>query len=144
MSGLTIQAIKEALSDSLAARIDRDVTVRPFRDPPATRPCITMEIADITYYLTFGSAGLAKLDLTLTLRLGNSDSDSQDIAMSDYLSGGTGNTSSIFDAINGNVDLGGLVDSCKCLEVLPPREDGDDYTAVFPVSILCKKVGAQA
>ena len=143
MNGLTIQDLKVALAAQLVANVSRQVTVRPYRTPPATRPCITMDITDITYYQTMGAYGLAQLDLNLTLWIATGDKDSDDVAMSDYLSGGTANRSSIFDAINIDVTLGGAVDSCTCLLVRPPVDIGDDYQAVFPVSILCKKVGGR-
>lgn len=139
-----IQTLLEALAASLRTRIDRKITVRPFRTP-ATTPCITMHLTDLRPYETFGASGLEGIDLDVKLWVSTADPDSDDIAMYDYLSIGSANPSSIFDAINGNPTLGGLVDSCRCLDARGPTEDREDnYTAIFPVTIYIGKVGAQA
>lgn len=143
---LNLTGIKTALADQIQARLDTastPATVRPFRTPSATLPCVVMTITDITYFGTFGPSGQAQILLDVTAITNAADRDSAEIAMCELLSVGTGNSSSIADAINSDVTLGGVVESCVCLEVGAPRDTDRGYEATFPLKILTRKVGAE-
>lgn len=141
---LNLRAIKVAAADQIRDYIDRKPDVRPFRTRGAGDNAITIEVTDITQFETFGPAGYSKITANLKIWCNAADDDSAEIAMDDYLSAGTGNGSSIADAINSDKTLGGVVESCAVLELGTIEDEGDDFTALIPLEIYTKKVGAQA
>ena len=143
---LDLTVIKTALAKQITDHVaqGRPITVRPFRTLATSFPCITMEVVDITFFVSMGPNGLGVVDLALTIHLNSSSVDSDELAMSDFLSVGSGNLSSIADAINSDPTLGGIVESCVCLQVGAPIDTATDYAAVFPLKITTRKVGAQA
>lgn len=145
MSGLTIGAICEALKAQLDANlVGRQQNVYAYPVPTPKVPSITIEPDSgdfVDYFQTMGATGLSALRLVLVMNPGPStDAQSMFIRLYDYLSAGTGNRSSVVDAVMADKSLGGVVDSCT---VLRAEVDVDSVTARLPVQILVRKVGAQ-
>jgi hypothetical protein len=80
----------------------------------------------------------------LTIEVGIVASEiSQQIAMDDYLSVGSGFTSSIVDALLADVTLGGAVDTIKIGNATEPQwedSDRDVLIARIPLEIVATKV----
>jgi hypothetical protein len=138
--------VKEALAAQIsayfAANGGRQTNVRPYRSV-STYPCITMAITDLVPFGTMGPAGIAEVQLMVTIHVNSADPDSDEIAMDDYMSVGVGNGSSVIDAINSDHTLGGVVENVTALEVRAPVDTPNDYAADVPLMVLLRKVGAQ-
>ena len=151
MAGLTLSAIREALKAQLDTNITgREVDVKAYRVTGAkVYPRITIESDPgdfLDYWLTGTSAGLATVRLVMVLEAGALNDDgfadeSSRRRVDDFLSCGTGNASSIIDAVMADVSLGGVVATCHI-----PRAEVDDATATarLPIEITLNKVGANA
>lgn len=144
MAGLNLQAIHRALETQLRANIARDTAVNPFPIPPNTYPCITIypdPSGYLTYHDTFGPNGYATVLVRLKLEV-DSDAESTFIKITDYLSAGTGFTSSIHDAVMADHTLGGVVTECVVLTAEWDAEHDPDV-AWLPVQIMLPKLNAR-
>lgn len=150
MAGLTLSTIREALkarfdSDTIARQLD----VKAYRVTGASvYPRLTIE-ADpgdyIDYWVTFGSVGLSTVRFVLVVESGPLNDagfadESARRRLDDFLSVGTGNGSSVIDAVMSDPTLGGVVATCHI-----PRAEVDDQTATarLPIEITLNKVGAE-
>lgn len=138
----TLADIRAALKAQLVANLDRETNVyaNPVLSPQP--PSVTIWAADdyVDYWLSMGGNGLAAVRFTLELDPGAGDYESQSIRLDDYLSAGTGNNSSVIDAIHADRTLGDVVDDCVILTCEVTR---DPLMARLPVEIRVRKVGAQ-
>lgn len=144
MAGVNLNAIHRALADQLRTNIARDTATNPFPIGTTTYPCITVYPAAgtyIDYWKTFGPNGNADLMVRLKLEV-DSDNESMFIKIADYLSVGTGFTSSIIDAIHADRTLGGTVEDALVLTAEWDAEN-DPSVAWLPVSIILKKQNAE-
>lgn len=126
MAGLVIGTIRTALKTRLdAASMTRSVAVFDYApdDPDAITqyPCIVIRHASpIDYAVTFGPAGIAELPLLVEVRAQAADGRSAEKVLDDLLSAGTGATSSVYDAIMGDVTLGGACRTLRIVAASPP------------------------
>lgn len=144
MSGLTLGDIRNALAATITAGVDRQTNVYPYGVGDPKLPCITIEPDSgdyVDYWLTFGSAGLAAVRLVLVLEPGGNDPVSAGIALDDYLSAGTGNGSSVIDAVLADRTLG--LAGCDCV-ITSATVDATTVTARLSVSVTVNKIGAAA
>ena len=134
-----LEAIHRALADQLRANISRDIDTNPFDINPPTFPAITVltDSPYIDYWDTFGPNGKAVMKLRLRLDV-EGDPESMAIQICAYLSIGTGNTSSIADAVHLDKTLGGLVEQCIVLSAEFPN-DSEPGVAWVPVQIILGK-----
>lgn len=142
MSGLTLRDIREALAQTITAGISRQTNVYPYGVGDPKFPAITIEPDSgdyVDYWLTFGSAGLAAVRLVLVLEPGGNDPVSAGIALDDYLSAGTGNGSSVIDAVLADRTLG--LAGCDCV-ITSASVDATTVTARLSVSVTVNKIGA--
>lgn len=144
MSGLTLGDIRNALAATITAGVDRQTNVYPYPVGDPKLPCITIEPDSgdyVDYWLSFGSAGLAAVRLVLVLEPGGNDPVSAGIALDDYLSAGTGNGSSVIDAVLADRTLG--LAGCDCV-ITSATVDATTVTARLSVSVTVNKIGAAA
>lgn len=145
MAGLSLQAIRVALATQISANVARQPSV--FAYDPENRSghnIVIKPAADyVAYFGTMGPNGTADILLEIDIEVPGRLADSQ-IAMDDYLSAGTGNDSSVVDAIHANKTLGGLVDNCVCLTADGPDLTVDPLTARLHVQIIVHKQNAEA
>jgi hypothetical protein len=146
---LTISPIREALKAQLNAVLSgRESDVKTYRVTGASVfPRITIEadpVDYIDYWVTGTSVGLATVRFVLVVEAGpvNAEGFADESArrrLDDFLSVGTGNNSSIIDAVMSDTTLGGVAETCHI-----PRAEVDDATATarLPIEVHVKKVGA--
>ena len=145
MSGLTISEIRTALAAQIRDNVARDVTVDEYPNTGTTRyPRTTVDYAEdfVDYWVTFGSAGVAAIRFVLRLEVGSSVGR-EDVAkrMDDFLSAGTGNGSSIVDALYADNTLG--LAGCTA-NLQTATVDPASLTAELAVEVHINKVGANA
>lgn len=143
MSGLTIIEICDATKTQLAGSLSRETNVYATPVAAPVAPSVTIRLRrPPDYWGTFGAAGLAMVPLELTIDPGSGDLQSMAIRLYDFLSVGTGNNSSILDALMADTSLG----LTGCTAMVPVDGDGeidwDTVTATLPVDVHIKKVGA--
>jgi hypothetical protein len=130
-------AIKAQLEANLKGReqqIDTDGSGSGF-------PRITFELVRTpTYFGTFGADGVAFVEARFVIVTGASDRPSGIKVLDDYLSVGTGNGSSLVDAIQTDVSFGGTVQG---LTMEPGDYDPDGMTAELLVTFIAMKQGAE-
>lgn len=143
MSGLTLSEIRAALGNQIRTNIDREINVYDVPHGDYSYPAITIGHAPdyLDYWLTMGSAGHSAVRFILRVETGGTTSESATIALDDYLSAGTGNGSSIIDALMADQTLGlaGCTSHIRGVTVDPLS-----ITAELLVEVTIKKVGANA
>jgi hypothetical protein len=142
VSGLTLSEIREALATTIRNNVDRQVTVRAY-PPGVDGPSVLIEPATdyVDYHLSFGSAGLAAVRFVVTVDPGGTEAESAAIRLDDFCSVGTGNGSSMVDAIQSDRTLG-LVGCDVFVESI--EVDANTITARFSVTVNISKIGASA
>jgi hypothetical protein len=144
MSGLTLGDIRNALAATITNGVSRQTNVYAYPVGDPKFPAITIEPDSgdyVDYWLTFGAAGLAAVRLVLVLEPGGNDPVSAGIALDDYLSAGTGNGSSVIDAVLADRTLG--LAGCDCV-ITSATVDATTITARLSVSVTVNKIGAAA
>jgi hypothetical protein len=141
VSGLTLSEIREALASTIRNNVDRQVTVRAY-PPSVDGPSVLIEPASdyVDYHLSFGSAGLAAVRFVVTVDPGGTEAESAAIRLDDFCSVGTGNGSSIVDAIQSDRTLG-LIGCDVFVESI--EVDVNTITAQFRVTVNISKIGAR-
>ncbi len=144
MAGLILADIHNALADQIRAGIDRQTNVSAFPDGSTIYPSVTVHSDPeyISYWGTFGPNGDADIKLRLVLEVDAGDMTSICLKMADYLSAGTGNESSVVDAVMADRTLGGVVGDCVVLNAEWDSEN-EPQKAVLPVLIILRKVNAE-
>ena len=147
--GLNLRAIREAIKAQLdAAGFDRSVTVYAYHPGSLTFPCIIVRPASdyVGYFTTFGENGLADVQFEIEIQTTGRVIDAQ-MALDDWLSVGSGATSSLVDALMADVTLGGAVQTCRLLSAggYPDVELSDGPLSVrLPLEVTINKIGANA
>lgn len=143
--GLSLQTIREALATQIGNYLARGTSVFAYDPGDSTYPRIVVNPASsyVAYFGTMGPNGIADILLDVVIEVAVTQLASAGIAMDDYLSAGTGNTSSVVDAIHSDRFLGGVVADCVCLTADAPDLSADPITAVLHVQIIVHKIGAQ-
>lgn len=146
MSGFTLSEIRAALKAQLDANLSgpREQTVHAHPQGSYTFPAVVIDLDEgdsIDYWETFGAGGLAGVRFVVSVETGGMDKESASIARDDYLSVGTGNGSSILDAIHADATLGLTGCTAKASLLGTSRES---LTAEFLVEVHIAKTGANA
>jgi hypothetical protein len=145
---LDVVAIHEALAGQIRSNVARTATVRPFPQVGVSGVPVIFVVPDtgeyLTNYTTFGANGQAEMHVKIWVQATAADDESIYRIIAEYLSIGTGNQSSIADAVGLDRTLGGVVEDCYLgaarMFSLPP--DGP-VTGEIDVLILIRKQGAQ-
>lgn len=142
---LDLMVIHTAAVGQIQANLELEINAYPVRVGAPAWPFVTIEGDPqeyISYYETFestvvGALCAVKADIVIA-QAGRSE-DAQAFLL-DLLSAGTGKTSSVVDAINDDVTLGGVVDTCICRFGRGPvqQEDGS-HEARIPISIAIRR-----
>jgi len=146
VAGLVLKAIREALANQIAGYLQRDGTVHAYDPGDHRLPAIIIRPADdyIAYFGTMGPSGIADVLLDIDIEVATAQAASAGIAMDDYLSAGTGNMSSVVDAIHSDRKLGDVVADCVCLTADAPVEGEDGVlVATVHVQIIVSKQNAE-
>lgn len=140
---LNLDPIFRAMAAQLKAAIV-GTNVYPFPEYNPALPAISIyPDQPIDYLQTFGPNGGADVFIKLKVEV-DGEAEPAFAKMCEYLSVGTGNPSSIFDALRADKTVGGTVDDClpRTAEWEDPAPGGP-YTAWVYVHLLTKKLGAQ-
>lgn len=144
-------AIHRALASQLAANIAKDWNFAPWPFAGEPAPCVEVWPDEgengryIDYFSTFGGNGVATLYVRLRVEVSAANAETVFKRMTDVLASGTGETSSIADAVNTDPTLGGVVRSATVLGCEWPANEGDLATVAWvPVRIVTNKSGAAA
>ena len=143
MSGLTISEIRTALAEQIRNNIERDTNVYAHPQGDYQYPAITVDFAPdyLDYWETFGPNGIAAVRFVLRIEPAGTLLESSAIALDDYLSCGTGNGSSVIDAVMSDVTLG--LTGCN-VHITGVTVDPVTATAELAVEVNINKVGANA
>jgi hypothetical protein len=146
MANGDITGVHRAIATQLAANIARDWNFAAFPYSGKPLPCIEVwpDSDYIQYFATFGSGGVAEIRLRLRVEVATADAETTFIQLTDVLSTGTGETSSIPDAINTDKTLGGVVRAATVLAAEWPADDALGNVAWVPVRVVLNKSGAAA
>jgi hypothetical protein len=142
MGGLTLSEIREALAEQLRNNIARDTNVRAYPPMPPP-PGILVDLAPdpVDYWMTFGTAGISAVRLVLKVDPGPGEEESAARRLDEMLSAGTGNTSSVIDAVMEDRTLGLTGVTCVARDV---SYDPETITFTLGVDVTVKKSGANA
>ena len=131
---LTLSTIRAAIGDQLRANLDREINVDVDGEgKPA--PVVRLELDEPpTYYETFAGRQIQSATFLLTLDPAGAD-QSAVRRLDEFLSSGTGNGSSIIDALDADQTFGGVAMSFD----IEPR----DYDAANVFATMAVKVYVQ-
>lgn len=143
---VNLEGVFRALADQISSGIERDTNVNAFPDGSFNPPQITVypPSGSLNYWQTFGPNGAAALTLRLKLEVDSDDTESIGIKICDYLGVGTGNTSSIIDAVMADRTIGGTVEDAAILTAEWGDPDVDPGVAWLDVQVILKKQNAEA
>lgn len=143
---LTLSAIREAIGAQLRANLDREINVDVDGEGKPT-PVIRLELQPsdpIDYWLSMnGSTGNGVAEVRFDLVVDPAGADQSSVRrLDDFLSVGTGNGSSVIDALLSDKTLGGVVETVHVSGV--SEYDAVNVTATLPLRVVCRKQGANA
>ena len=141
-----IQAIRRALAAQIRANIADDIDVYAYPNEGPTMASITVYPAAgdyVSYFKTMGSNGQADLVFRLKIEVGSNEIESIEMRLDRMLGSGSGNTSSVIDAILVDHTLGGTVSSVFVPSAVMGDPDVDPGVAWIPVEIILSKQNAQ-
>lgn len=134
----TLSTIRAAIGDQLRANLDRQINV-DVDGSGAPAPVVRFELVETPNYRgTFGPNGVAFVRARFVLDPAGVD-QSAVRRLDDLLSVGTGNRSSVWDAIHADQSFGGTVQG---LLVEPGEYDPINVTAELAVEFIALKQGA--
>lgn len=140
------RAIREALAQQIKDGVQREVNAYAYIPDSPAYPYVGIRSGTpyVTYHETMKSASVGALcDFQLVIEVAqNARTQDAQIFVDDLVAAGTGEMSSVVDAIEADRTLGGLVDTCVCLacEQGPTtNEDDGTTTAVLPVHIWLRR-----
>ena len=145
MSGLTISEIRAALADQIRNNIKRDTNVYAYAHGDYQYPAITVDYGSqfIQFFRTYSADGLSLLRFAVRVETSGLDKESAAIALDDYLSAGTGNGSSLADAIMSDRYLGFGETAGVSVQVTDLEVDPVTTTAEFTVEVHIAKNNAE-
>ena len=152
MSGFTISEIREALADQIRNNLTRDTKVYAYPIGEVPGPAVHIFPSGngeyVDYWQTFGPEGLALVAFDVIVDPGGQDSMADAARrLDDYLSCGTGNGSSVIDAI-GAADTTGrrwsLGLTGVTVEFGTVSFDAASFTARISLRVTVAKSGAAA
>lgn len=140
---LTLSTIRAAIRAQLEANIAREVNIDVDGEgKPA--PVIRLELAPsdpIDYWVTFGSSGISAVRFELIVDPAGVD-QSAVRRLDDFLSVGTGNGSSVMDAVYVDPTFGGVLTAGTVCNLL--AYDAVNVSATFALEVHVAKQGAEA
>jgi hypothetical protein len=141
MSGLVLSEIREALASTIRAGIGRQTTVYayPVEDPAPPAVTIEPDATYVDYWSSMGGRGLSIIRFVLVLEPAGNDLPSALRRLDDYLSLGTGNTSSLVGAVMADRTLG--LTGCDCT-LVDCAVDPATAIARLTVEVHVSKIGA--
>lgn len=143
---LTLIDICEAVGAQLRLNLTREINV-DVDGEGLSAPVVRVELQPsdpIDYWLTMNGStgnGVAEVRFDLTVDAAGVD-QSAVRRLYDYLSVGTGNGSSVIDALLADKTLGGVVETIHVSGV--SEYDPINVTATLPLRVVCRKQGANA
>lgn len=140
--------IHEAVAAVLRDNVDRQINVYAYPEPNGDLPKIEVQPGSpyVGYWESYGADGRASMNLTIRVETNNQDAETAGKVMTDLLSaGGTGEASSIPDALMSDRTLRGTVETCTPIRC-EWSTDGESYNHVGFVEclIVFRKQGANA
>lgn len=136
----TLSTIRAAIGDQLRANLDRQTTVDEHNVSEAL-PRVSLVLDETpSYFLSFGPSGIASVRFSVLIVPGGVDKSAV-MRLDDYLSVGTGNGSSVIDALKSDPTFGGVAET---FEVEPGEYDAAGIVAELLVTVHVRKQGAQA
>ena len=140
MSGFTLEAIREAIGAQLRENLDEETNV-DIDGAGMPAPVVSLVLDEPpTYYLSFGPSGIGSV--RFSVRIDPAGNDQSAVRRLDrYLSVGTGNNSSVIDALKVDPTFGGIANT---FEVVPGEYDPIGVAAELLVTVHVNKQGAQA
>ena len=141
MSGLVLSEIREALAATIRAGVGRQTNVYayPVEDPMPPAVSIEPDTTYVDYWSTMGGRGMSIVRFVLILEPGGNDLPSALRRLDDYLSLGTGNSSSLVGVVMSDRTLG--LAGCDCT-LVDCTVDPSTATARLTVEIHISKIGA--
>lgn len=143
---LTLSAIREAIGAQLRANLDREINIDVDGEGKPT-PVFRLELQPsdpIDYWLSMNGStgnGVAEVRFDVVVDVAGVDQSSVR-RLDDFLSVGTGNGSSVIDALLSDKTLGGVVETVHVSGV--SEYDAVNVTATLPFRVVCRKQGANA
>jgi hypothetical protein len=145
MSGLTLSELREALATQIRDNLERETTVKPYPDGKPTPPPSIVVHADPAYmdpWKTYGPGGEGLVRFVVELDPEGKDVESAHRRRDDYLSVGTGNNSSILDALMLDSTCG--IDGCVYhVTGITATEDDTGIGAAIAIECHIRKTGAE-
>lgn len=143
MAGLNPAAVREALAQQLANNIQHGVGVHAYapsfdpNDVPDEDGRIGGHAENSTQYeVTFGPRGIATMHLEVEVRTQSADGVSAERLLDELWAAGDGQSSSVFDALNTDRDLGGVVSTMTIVGARAPRPLGNGvWSAAYVVAV---------
>lgn len=135
---LTLSTIRQAIGAQLRANLDRQINIDVDGEgKPA--PVVRLEMATVPNYEgTFGPDGIAFCRFRLVIDPGGVD-QSAVRRLDDFLSVGTGNGSSVIDALRADQTFGGITQGFR---YEPGDYDAENVAAEMFIEFIAKKQGA--
>jgi hypothetical protein len=130
---LTLSTIREAIGAQLRANLHRETNVYVY-DEGSALPSVSLTL-DVppTYYESFGPPRqLQSVTFLVTVTPGASERKSAVSALDNYLSSGTGNGSSVIDALDADPTFGGVA---MQFDYEPRDYDPVNVTATFALTV---------
>jgi hypothetical protein len=130
---LTLSDIREAIGAQLRANLEKQTNVYVY-DEGSDVPSVSLTLdAPPIYYESFGPPRqLEAVTFLVTVTPGASDRKSAVITLDKYMSSGTGNGSSVIDALDADPTFGGVVMS---FDYEPREYDPLTVTATFALTV---------
>lgn len=146
--GLDPFAIAEALAQQLRDNISRDIGVASHPNSRgADRPLLEVWPSSelwVNYHLTYGPDGAFDLLFEIRGFIDTGDPETAARQASDFAASGTGNTSSVHDAVHVDPTLGGRVAACVVGAAFwDPGDEQFSDVVRFPVRIVSNKIDAE-
>ena len=142
---LTLSTIRAAIKAQLEANIDREINVDvDGAGMPAPVISLQLQPSDpIDYWVTMNGVGNGVAEVRFDLVVDPAGADQSAVRrLDEFLSVGTGNGSSVVDALMADKTLGDAVETVVLLGV--SEYDPINVTATLPLRVVCRKQGAIA
>jgi hypothetical protein len=141
---LDLEAIHTAVADQIRNNVAREINVFPLRPENPPFPYLAVVPGDpyVSYHETFASSTVGALcDVQLELLIvQNARSIDAQMFILELLSAGTGENSSVVDAIETDRTLGGVVETCLALRANQFEFNDDGTVSVsLPLQIVQRR-----
>jgi hypothetical protein len=140
MSGFKLATIRSAIKAQLEANLERQTNVYAYPVPRPVAPYVALVMDQVPDYEgTFGPDGVCMCRFRLVIDPGGAD-DSSVMRLDDFLSVGTGNGSSVIDALRSDQTFGGAISG---FTYEPGEYDAVNVTAELILTFIAMKQGAE-